>query len=587
MKTNSLIAMLLCAMMLVSLLPAAVFADEGEDEEIVEVSFEAEEAEEALPEEPAEEETAEEPAEEEELPGEDGELPAEEEEILPEEPENEDAENEFEAAAGTCGDDATWSLTNSGVLTIKGTGNMDDYSVSNPGWLNSSIIVRTIKVEEGITSIGSYAFYSLRDAITEVSLPDSLLYINKCAFMECGITEIEIPASVKSIGERAFAKNPGLTVIRFDGNAPDIASDAFTDVSASVYYSESTGTWTDSNKLNYGGELNWVSDAAIYGVCGEKVTWKLDNGVLTISGTGEMTNNDDTMPWKNYSNYGKDIIKLVVTEGVTSICDYICSGCENLSAVSLPNTLKVIGEGAFWRCKKLENIVIPNSVTTIKDIAFLVCGLKSITIPASVTELGSELFMNCPQLSEINIVGTASGLKSVNGIVFSADGKTIVIYPGGKQDKSYTIPTGVTKIEECAFEVNKFLELVVIPDAVTSIGRSAFYYDTNLKSIVLPENITELSEQLFAWCESLVNITLPKGLKTLGNYVFYGCGSLGNISLPDSLLSIGDYAFSKCEKFTNVTVPAILCHQGENVVFWLTYTISQLNSENSKNPEAI
>ena len=169
------------------------------------------------------------------------------------------------------------------------------------------------------------------------------------------------------------------------------------------------------------------------GTCGDDVTWTLENGVLTISGTGEMTtyNSTSSYPWADYKDYVKQIViesgvtnisygafyyfyvlkSVTIPETVVSIDNYAFGNCMALSSISLGEGLTSIGENAFWNCTSLSSITLPESLTSIGNYAFLYCsGLTEITIPASVTSVGSYAFYGCSVLETVTFDGDAPSL---------------------------------------------------------------------------------------------------------------------------------------------------------------------------------
>lgn len=162
---------------------------------------------------------------------------------------------------------------------------------------------------------------------------------------------------------------------------------------------------------------------------------------------------------------------------------------ESLSGkYSIRKGVKVIGNVAFWGCKSLTNINIPNSVTTIGDSAFVGCeSLTNINIPNSVPTIGEQTFLGCESLVNINI-----------------------------------------------------------PNSVTTIGDSAFAFCDSLTSINIPNSVTTIGKFAFSDCDSLVNINIPNSVTTIGEYAFDGCKSLVNINIPNSITTIEEYAFACC-----------------------------------------
>lgn len=183
------------------------------------------------------------------------------------------------------------------------------------------------------------------------------------------------------------------------------------------------------------------------GTCGDNLTWSLDyEGVLTISGTGEMTNFEfGESPW-----YGNAAIKnVIIEEGVTSI-----------------------GNGVFYYCTSLTSVTIGDNVTSIGDWAFYDCNsLTSVNIPDSVTSIGAGVFGECNSLTSV------------------------------------TIPGSVTRIGECAFAFCNSLTSVIVLDGVTSIGRDVFYNCYGLTSITIPDSVTSIGAFAFEGCNSLTSVT--------------------------------------------------------------------------------
>ncbi|MBQ2541095.1 MAG: leucine-rich repeat domain-containing protein, partial [Paludibacteraceae bacterium] len=148
------------------------------------------------------------------------------------------------------------------------------------------------------------------------------------------------------------------------------------------------------------------------GTCGENLTWDLTGGVLTISGTGTMTDYtySDHAPW--YDNRSS-ITSVTIENGVTSIGKYAFYECSSLTSVSIPNTVTSIGTATFSGCSGLTSITIPSSVTTIGVSAFSGCsGLTSLTIPNSVKIIEGSAFYKCTSLTSIIIPASVKSIGS-------------------------------------------------------------------------------------------------------------------------------------------------------------------------------
>ena len=212
-----------------------------------------------------------------------------------------------------------------------------------------------------------------------------------------------------------------------------------------------------------------------------------------------------------------------------------------------------IGEGAFYHCTGLTSIVIPDSVTSIGLGAFVGCtGLTSIVIPDSVTSIGEGAFVGCTGLTSITVDEDNTSYQSIDGNLYSKDGKTLIQYAIGKKNTSFTIPDSVTSIGDWAFSGCTGLTSIVIGDSVTSIGRGAFDGCTGLTSIVIPDSVTSIGRGAFDGCTGLTSIVIPDRVTSIGEYAFDDCTGLTSIEIPDSVTSIGEFAFLGCTGLTDV-----------------------------------
>jgi hypothetical protein len=204
----------------------------------------------------------------------------------------------------------------------------------------------------------------------------------------------------------------------------------------------------------------------------------------------------------------------------------------------------------------IPNEIASSTVTRIHHLAFYSClSLTSVTIPASVTSIGDLAFFCCKSLTSIAVAQENPSYASVDGILFSKDGKAILVFPAGKKEAEYKIPNSVTSIGDYAFSDCESLTSVTIPDSVTSIGDGAFFGCDSLTSMTIPDSVTSIGDSAFLGCDSLTSMTIPASVTSIGNDAFFGCKSLTSMTIPASVTSIGDHAFFGCKSLTSVTIP--------------------------------
>ena len=260
---------------------------------------------------------------------------------------------------------------------------------------------------------------------------------------------------------------------------------------------------------------------------------------------------DDDMYWaKRYKqeSFGGNIVIPSSYRGVpvTAIADngfnVDTSISSKIKSITIPDTIKKIGEQAFVRCSGLTSVTIPDSVTNIGESAFAYCdGLTSVTIPDSVTSIGDSAFEYCRGLTSVTI---GNGVTSIGHSAFvDCTGLT-----------SITIPDSVTSIGDSAFRGCTGLTNVTIGNGVTSIGNAAFYntawYNNQPNGLVYAGKV---AYQYKGTMPSNTSIVLKEGTLGITDYAFYDCTGLTSITIPDSVTSIGSSAFEYCRGLTSIT----------------------------------
>ena len=416
----------------------------------------------------------------------------------------------------TSDDNVTAELnTTTGVLTIKGTGSMKDYtSRASVPWYGSRAQIKLVRIADTVTNIGSFAFSGCSN-LTDINIPESITKVGDNAFLQdfklasvdmssainltelgtnafamcTGLTEVNLAPNLVTIGSSAFYSCTLLPKVILPQNVQRIGDNAFGGCTSLKSVTIPKGViYMGTLMFQNGTPLETVylyhnSVADTYGEYPENITkvyldekgnvWNVgtkghetdvtasfdsETGTLVISGSGAMADfTTNSCPWKAYSS---QIKKAIVNEGVTRLGNRAFYDTESLSSVELPNSLTSIGEMAFGGTINLKNVSLPNGLSELNDKAFMDSGVENVDLPSTLTKLGTRVFQN-----------------------------------------------------------------------------------TELKTITIPEGVTEIGSRTFEDCVNLTTVTLPNTLKVIGERAFTAT-SLTGVTIPSSVSVIGDKAFS-------------------------------------------
>jgi len=208
---------------------------------------------------------------------------------------------------------------------------------------------------------------------------------------------------------------------------------------------------------------------------------------------------------------------------------------------------------------KKGSLVVKEGTTVIADYAmYMSSSITNVTIPSSVKYIGDSAFALCRKLDTISVTAKNTSLSSVDGVLFNKDKTAIICYPNGKGNLEYDIPKTVKTINAGAFMYCDDLQNITIPDTVTSIGKEAFAYCEALTTATIPSKITSISDGAFDHCGALNEVNFHDNVTYIGENAFKWCSALKEIKLPSKLVEIAPTAFDQCRYLKTITIPNTL-----------------------------
>lgn len=235
--------------------------------------------------------------------------------------------------------------------------------------------------------------------------------------------------------------------------------------------------------------------------------------------TDKETENGDT---GGEGDEQQNVEQLEYSEGLTFELDansdtYIVKdlgSCTDTTLVIPPihdgKAVTIIGEN-FYRnhltypdVPKIQKVIVPEGIHTIGDTAFKDCSsLKEVKLPSSILEIGFEAFTNCSSLETITISNSNEVYRTIDGVLYSNNGKTLKHYPAGRKDTTFTVPVGIEIIGYDAFDGCIYLEHIALPNTIVKLNNASFAQCTNLRRVEIPIGINQISWEVFYGCKNL------------------------------------------------------------------------------------
>ena len=306
---------------------------------------------------------------------------------------------------------------------------------------------------------------------------------------------------------------------------------------------------------------------------GSGISWTVENGVMTISGSGNMWPEDSFMPegWP----YGDGITAVVVEEGVTDVASFAFEGFEELTTVTLADTVETVGYAAFQGCSALTEVHMPYGVHVSMDAFTGTSWLENLPRDESGFAIHKGIVLHYngeAQDIEIpdSVVSIAGGFSDTKlNSVLLPDSVVILgdyAFYNQKNLKQVNFPNGLRYVGDYAFESAGLLE-AMLPESVEYLGDGAFGWCGKLTAASVPGGLTYLGASVFRECGDLVDVTLGEGIEVIPDYMFCYCDSLQEVELPDTITCIGYEAFARCYALKEIVIPVGVIFIGYSA-FW-------------------
>ena len=371
-----------------------------------------------------------------------------------------------------------------------------------------------IEIPQGVVNIGEKAFARL-DHLKNIDIPDSVTNITTLAFYRCnGLVSVQVPGSVTAIKNGTFRECNNLKKVILNEGITGIEQYAFYDCEL-------------LEEISIPGTVTTVGNSAFYR-CKNLKNIEIPEGVTKIDGSAFI--------------FCSSLEQIKLPQSLVSIGSGAFDNCTSLISVELPDNA-IISSDTFKECKNLSDIVISdtnnnyivkNGILYNKNMTRILCypaGIKDteFSVPDTVKTIGDFAFYGTKALESINIP------DSITNIGTDAFGECSGL-------KEVVIPDSVTSMGEAVFYKCTSLEKVKLSVNITSPNPAVFQYCSSLKEVVLPESMKFISFFMFSYCKEITNVVLPDKLNSILSSAFQNCDNLKNITIPKNVTTIQDYA---------------------------------------------
>ncbi|WP_165253408.1 leucine-rich repeat domain-containing protein, partial [Adlercreutzia sp. ZJ304] len=416
-------------------------------------------------------------------------------------------------------------------------------TIANNAFENSGIT--GVNLPQGLKTIGDEAFYGC-SGLTSITFPNTLVEIGSSAFQDTKFTSISLPSSLRTIKGYAFTSVPIAGELSIPEGVENIGSSVF-------------GNNVDITKLTIPSTATNLAIDVAYGLSGA-------TEILVASGNPNYTSVDGAL----------------FTKDMTTLMRYPASNPR--TEYEIPYGVKTLAKGAFAGMKNLENIVIPNSVETLGNALFHYSSkLKTVRMSSSVKNVDSKIFSDTPALTEITWLSFPTGDVSKQAFWHYYSHElpqvTVKVAEGTEAQWESYFPPDPVRVEkglpprykfvgesgigatETGLETSDFTYTSLGDGTYSVAPKSGVSFEGRVADIAADVNnyhiaVTTIANNAFE-NSGITGVNLPQGLKTIGDEAFYGCSGLTSITFPNTLVEIGSSAFQDT-KFTSISLPSSL-----------------------------
>lgn len=419
------------------------------------------------------------------------------------------------------------------------TGSLTDLNIQNSKIVSGGAPYYSTSFDSYSTKenvIGDYMFNKCKKLITLI-LPNSVSLIENFAFDGCeNLKSLTVPANCREIKMMSIYNCKRLEYAKLPSNLSKIDDTNFSQCPKLVDISVNT----DNIYFKSDNGVLYTKDGLTllrYPIGKSDTSFSIPSGVESIG---------------SYAFYYSNLESIIIPSSVTTIENTAFGNCKNMTKIDIPNSVTKIGMMAFDNCSKLSTVNLSDNVSEIEMMTFSYCtSLQTFTFGKNVSEIDGTAFSGCASLKAFEVDESNSMLSSLEGVLYTKDGKKLLKCPIALYSTSYVVPDGVETIAEYAFQKCQNIEKFTLPESLSTIETSAFS-NCSMTSIALPSTVNSIGWMAFEECDNLETFIIPDAVTDIPMMMLSGCDNLSYAYLPSGIKHVDISAFSRCKKLSTI-----------------------------------